>query len=209
MAIHGFESPYEKDVTFSGCDITPVIYGVDASQTPKLYAVGDIATLTYSIHQEKGAVRTLGRKPPKGYTRGPETVAGTLIFNILNRQALWELASSRRNYSTGRTMTLNRMPPFDIILFFRNEAGKEGRLGIFGVQIADEGQSHSIEDTYVENTTQYVAMHVEPLEPTTMGLPANATFMAHDYHRRIKPRTNSPNLPFDYSYLPSIEEMIG
>ena len=195
---------YSKNLTFSGCDIIPIVYQVDPkTQEGKLFVIGDIATLTYSIHQEKGAVRTLGRQRVKGFTRGQETVAGTMIFNMFNVQALWQLARDNRNIATGKTRTLTQLPPFNVVLYFENEAGHQASLAIFGIQFADEGQSHSVEDTYVENTSQFVAEYIEPLDPIYQLPGLEASFMAANREKLddIK-RSRRRNLPFDYTYLP-------
>ena len=63
--------PWIDQSSYSGCDIIPVVYGKDASTgEPSLFTLGNIQTLTYSIHRDKGAVKTLGRVKPKGFTKG-------------------------------------------------------------------------------------------------------------------------------------------
>ena len=196
------------DLTFSGCDIIPVVYGKDKFGTTQLHVIGDIATLTYSIHQDKGAVRTLGRSAPRGFTRGPETIAGTMIFNVFNKQALYELTNFNRDPITGKTVYPHQLPSFDVILYFQNEANRKASLGIFGIQIMDEGQSHSVEDTYIENTIQYVALKVEPLEDfTDKNLDAIYTrdqlsFLSRTDQTKLAKKAAGPGgIPFDYSYI--------
>lgn len=200
---------FGTNLTFSGCDIIPVVPFTffdegTKSYITKLFVIGDIATLTYSIHQDKGAVRTLGRSAPRGFVRGPETIAGTMIFNVLEKQALFKMANERRNPMSGKTQPLNTLPMFDIILYFANEAGHEASLGIFGVQVLDEGQSHSVEDTYVENTAQYVALNIQPLEPLSGRdiIAGDAQFIA-DGQDAAKRGFAHAGLPFDYTYFKS------
>lgn len=199
------QGSFDSNLTFSGCDIIPVIAhpvynsAIKRYET-RLFVVGDIATLTYSIHQDKGAVRTLGRSAPRGFVRGPETVAGTMIFNVLERQAMYEISNSSRDSISSRTRTLPSLPSFDIILYFSNEAGHTARLGIFGVQIIDEGQSHSVEDTYVENTAQYLALRVEPLDYDLPALSSEARFIS-TAQERAKRGLGRSGLPFDYTYF--------
>ena len=196
------------DLTFSGCDIIPVVYARDKMGRTQLHVIGDIATLTYSIHQDKGAVRTLGRSAPRGFTRGPETIAGTMIFNIFNKQALYELTNFNRNSVTGKTIHSHQLPAFDIILYFQNEANRQATLGIFGIQIMDEGQSHSVEDTYVENTIQYVALKVEPLEDLAaknlddIYTRDQLSFLSREDQSKLAKKAAGPGgIPFDYSYI--------
>ena len=171
--------------------------GTDSTGHQQLYAIGDIATITYSIHQDKNAVRTLGRIAPRGYTRGPETVAGTIIFNIFNKQALHELGN--RELLGRNSIPMTSIPPFDILLYFSNEYGHQGRLGIFGVQIIDEGQTHSTEDTYIENQANYIALYVQPLDDLIIN-PSSAEFVVEARSSAIAGfGVNSG--PFDYSYI--------
>ena len=152
--------------TYSGCDIIPAIYALDPkTHTKKYFALGDITTLTYSIHRDKGAVRTLGRANPKGFTRGGRTIAGSLVFSIFDRRALYEISTA----TSSNISVADALPGFDILLYFTNEYGLESLLQIYNVQIADEGQQHSVNDLYIENTMTYVAGDILLLDTTGPG----------------------------------------
>ena len=200
-------SPYADQSSYSGCDIIPIIYGLDSeTKLPKLFVVGDIATLTYSIHRDKGAVRTLGRSNPKGFTRGPRTIGGTMIFNVFDRRALWEMSKSK-NDKTKRVSVADNLPGFDIILYFTNEFGDESTLVLYNIQIMDEGQSHSVNDMYIENTMSFVCGDIDLLEPkdNTPGAPSIGTFV-NEKRESMKKAYGPAGLPFDYSYLQVTEE---
>lgn len=195
-------TPYIKQASYSGCDIIPIVYGLDAeTHLPKLFVLGNIQTLTYSIHRDKGAVRTLGRSMPKGFTRGPRTIAGSLIFAVFDRRALWELSKDRNNV-TKRVAIADSLPGFDIILYFTNEYGHESTLALYNMQIIDEGQSHSVQDMYIENTMGYIAQDIDLLEPKGMegGLPSGAIFI-REKHEMLRRVAGPDGIPFDYSYL--------
>lgn len=188
--------------SYSGCDIIPIVYGIDATtKLPRLFVVGDIQTLTYSIHRDKGAVRTLGRTNPKSFTRGQRTIAGTIVFSVFDRRALWEV-SKNRNATTKRVSIADELPGFDVILYFTNEYGKESNLVLYNLQIADEGQSHSVSDMYIENTMNYVCQDIDLLEPRGFerGLPSGGLFIAQK-HEELKRAAGPQGLAFDYSYL--------
>ena len=80
---------------FSGVDISATIWfpGVADNITNRqsenipasVFQIGSIQTISYSIYSSKEASRSLGFKLPTGYARGNKTIAGTLIFNQLNR----------------------------------------------------------------------------------------------------------------------------
>lgn len=187
---------------YSGCDIIPVVYGINASTgKPDYFAIGDIATLTYSIHRDKGAVRTLGRVNPKSFVRGQRTIAGTMVFNVFNRRALYGLSKG----VPGRVRIADSLPGFDIIVYFQNEYGSASTLIIYNVQIVDEGQSHSVQDMYVENTMSYVASDIHLLEPILSDL-TTVTIASAGIFTGMRDRDKARGLGSigeirDYSYL--------
>jgi len=140
--------------------------------------LGDLQTITYSIHREKFPVRTLGRVYAKSYTRGPRTIAGSMIFTVMNKAALWDLLQKGlTHYSTGvtgsddgaaaaieaSTILVDQLPPFDITLIFSNEVGDNSSMVLYGVEIVNEGQTMSIQDLLTENVMQFVARDLDPL----------------------------------------------
>jgi len=191
--------PWINQSSYSGCDIIPVIYGLDPStKKHELFVLGDIQTLTYSIHRDKGAVRTLGRVKPKGFVRGSRTIGGSIIFTVFDRRALWDISKERNDISK-RVSIADELPGFDIILYFTNEFGQESSLVIYNVQIMDEGQSHSTEDVYIENTMGYIAGDIDLLEPVNYQMSSIASFISgkHDEARKEGPGGTL----FNYKYL--------
>ena len=139
--------------------------------------LGDLQTITYSSHREKFPVRTLGRVLPKSYTRGPRTIAGSMIFTVINKHSLWELIKYYSRYmNTGvkgsdsfwgdyNAITVDQLPPFDITLLFSNEYGDNSYMVLYGVELINEGQTMSIQDLLTENVMQFVARDIDPLRP--------------------------------------------
>jgi len=140
----------------------------------------DLQTLSISSHREKFPVRTLGRVYPKSHTRGQRTIAGSMIFTLFNKAALWDLLQASVNfYSTGvaensgegssfpemSTVLVDQLPPFDITIVCSNELGDNSYLTLYGVEIVNEGLVLSIQDIITENTMQFVAMDYDVMRP--------------------------------------------
>jgi hypothetical protein len=157
--------------SYSGCDIRAVITD---SRTGTSKIIGNIATLSYSIHREKFPVRGLGRTYAKDYTRGPRTIAGTMVFNIFDRYALYDVAAAKSKFDTGIGESANsllgdQMAPFDINCVFMNELGDMSTLNLYGIELVDEGQVMSINDIYIESTHSFVARDIDVMFPYSQG----------------------------------------
>jgi len=143
--------------------------------------LGDLQTISISIHRDKFPVRTFGRNYPKSWVRGQRTIAGSLIFTIINKTALYDLLEASLNiYNTGvyesngegsypemTTVLADQLPPFDITILAANEVGDISYMAIYGVEIVNEGQTMSIQDLLTENVMQFVARDYDPLRPLT------------------------------------------
>lgn len=166
--------------SYSGCDITPSVTIGD-----KTFVLGNVSTLSYSIHRGKPPVRTLGRAYPKSYVSSSRTIAGTIIFTVFDSHALHELRTAviAETEATGRQSSplSDQIPPFDITIVYQNEYGYSSYMRIYGVEITDEGQTHSINDIYSENVMQYVARDIDLMTRngdiwTPQALAASNTF---------------------------------
>lgn len=184
---------YSKTYTsFAGTDIVAIVtmppeYGGNS------YILGELQTVSYSIHREVSPVRTLGRVGPKGFTAGPRTIGGSLIFTVFNENVATTLKNLIVNKDLQQTGTeetvfkpnqwtrnglldnvrrtsmekgvtlMDELPPFDITITMTNEYGQTSYLTIQGIVVIDEGQTMSIEDMIVENTYSYMARNITPL----------------------------------------------
>lgn len=151
--------------SYSGCDITPSITVGDQT-----FIIGNISTLTYSIHRDLAPVRTLGRAYPKSYVAASRTIAGSLIFHVFDTHVLHDIrkAIMTEVEATGLQSSplTDQLPPFDITILFHNEYGDASYMRIYGVQISDEGQTHSVNDIFSENVMQYVARDIDLMVKT-------------------------------------------
>jgi hypothetical protein len=142
-------------------------------KTP-LWELGSIHTISYSSFREKFAVRSLGMVAAKGYTHGPRTIAGTMVFNVLQAHELYNLASSMSAKQAGEEIKgmvhpgaamLDQIEPFNIILMFANEFGVYSSLHLFDVTISTEGQSMSVDEIVTQNTMNFYALEMLPMLP--------------------------------------------
>lgn len=163
---------------YSGVDIIAVALYQDRS-----IPIGNVHTLSYSIHREKFPVRRLGRSYPAGYVRGTRTIAGSMVFVNFNRAALGDLFKHFQYDEVDSTLTstsilTDQLPPFDLMLFFRNEHGtidildesnpSISRVTLLGIDIVDEGGVYGVDEIYTETTMQYVARGIDLLRPVAV-----------------------------------------
>lgn len=146
--------------SFAGTDIVATI-NVPLIGEP--IVIGEIQTLSYSIHRPKIQVRTLGRINPKGFARSGRTIAGSLIFTVFDKHIVYKVLE--RIYGPNHRIITDEMPPFDITVTFSNEYRQKARLSIYGVEIVNEGQTMSIEDMITENVMNYVATGIDLMTP--------------------------------------------
>ena len=180
-----------KNTSFSGGDIVASITLPECVSDGKQINIGNLQTISYSVHREIEPVRSLGEVNPKGWTRGPRTVAGSMIFTIFDKNLVYKLQEKvlykmaqavakkdsavidtlmRNDFAAftienlySQKVTLDMMPPFDIYINAKNEYGKWARQMIYGVTVCDEGQVMSVEDIIIENTVTYKAMSLRPI----------------------------------------------
>lgn len=149
-----------RNTSYSGCDIIPSI-----TVGGKTFVIGNVSTISYSIHRDKVPVRTLGRTYAKSYVSGGATIAGSLVFTVFDTHVLdavrREVVSEVQAAGGQSSPLTQQLPPFDITIFFQNEYGHASYMRIYGVEISDEAQTHSINDIYSENVMQYVARDID------------------------------------------------
>jgi len=158
--------------SFSGTDavatmvIPPIGQRYSPDNNGEIVTLGELQTISYSIHRENSPVRTLGRVNPRGFVKGSRTIAGSMIFTVFNEYAFYKIRKyrellGRRNgfYAPLADM----LPPFDVILTFVNEYGNMSKMKLFGITIVDEGQTVSIDDLIVEQTYTFMARGIQPL----------------------------------------------
>lgn len=151
---------------YSGCDIVcnvdfPTTTGKSVSTT-----FGTLQTISYSIHQEKMPVRVLGNMNAKDWVFGARTIAGSLVFAVLNKHWLVDIYDQLYENAEmkGWHFITDEIPPFNITISFANEYGFDSRMAIYGVRLVNEGQTMSVNDLYIENTYQFVANDINYMD---------------------------------------------
>lgn len=158
--IRSDQLPPIKYDSYAGVDIVAEI--VLPGQQP--LTLGDLQTISYSIHRENSPVRTIGHTNPVGFIRGPRTIAGSLIFTQFNTYTFYRLQHFRDavvNY--GIYPLADMLPAFDVVITFANEYGVFSAMKIYGVTIVDEGGTMSIENLLTEATYSYMARGIQPI----------------------------------------------
>lgn len=74
--------------SYSGADIVNSVWFQTANGISAASKLDSLGTISFSIHEAKASVRTLGNKGIKGNTSGIRTCAGSMIFNIINEHPL-------------------------------------------------------------------------------------------------------------------------
>lgn len=154
--------------SFSGADaIVSVVF-----KGGKPVTIGECQTITYSTYRPTVPVVALGDVRPRGYTRGPRTVAGSIIFTTFDRNVL--VAALHQAFAGSDAKCLDwsilpdEIPPFDFHITFANEYGQSARIIIYGAKLTSEGQVMSIEDMITENTAQFLAQDLQVMEPNVL-----------------------------------------
>lgn len=150
--------------SYSGCDIKAMAFNPLSGNFEQL---ANIQTLSYSVHREKFPVRSLGTTHVKQYTRGPRTIAGSLIFTVFSTSVLSNLLGfdgTETETGAWRPVTVDQIPPFHIVLLMASEYNYLSSMVLYNVEIINEGQVMSVEDLIIENTCQYVATQFSPMK---------------------------------------------
>ncbi len=168
----GRHSQYGDRGTFSGTDITAYIMIPPApnspvSSEPVMGVLGTLQTISYSIHRDVAPVRALGKSRAHAYTRGPRTIAGTMVWTTMDQYVLasaLEFCARPDGALDMSTVLADQLPPFDIVITFANEwPGGHSRMAITGIRMVNEGSTLSIDDMLVEQTNTYVATAIDLL----------------------------------------------
>lgn len=159
----GYNSRSGYYASYSGCDIN-----VMAMAGNRLKKFAELQTISYSVHREKMPVRFLGRKNPGGFSRGPRTIAGSLIFTAFDRNAFWDiLVHNPRDLpdDKGEAPIIDEIPPIDVTIVFNNEFGYSSGIRIYGIELVDHGMTMSVDDMYTEQICSYQARGITEMAP--------------------------------------------
>jgi hypothetical protein len=97
MAAETYDSSVNKYLntytTFSGADIVATFGGIE---------IGALSGITFSVTREKAPIYTMGSPNPRSFSRGKRGIAGSLIFTVFDRPALYTMLE--KNYANNKPM---------------------------------------------------------------------------------------------------------
>ena len=160
-------SKYTRTYTsYSGCDIVASVNITIPGQETITRVFGSLQTFSYSIHQEKSPVRTLGDVNAITYVDGPRTIAGSMVFAVLDKHVIHEIYDevTKKGQYVNKHYLMDELPNFDITLSFANEYGHQSTISVYNCTIIDEGQIMSINDILTENTYHYYATDIKYMD---------------------------------------------
>jgi hypothetical protein len=216
-------------MSFSGQDADVYMYlpSSDPDGQSGLIYVDSIQTISVSTFRDKSPVRALGYANVKGHTRGVRTIAGSMIFAVLNTHPLRKLINRLVPYdyewsfdryshvapAGSNNMFPDMIPPFNVMIVYKNELGSAAMLQLIGIDLTNDGLVTSIEDLLTEKTVQYRARDLRVFQGV-QG--ANGLWPGQDDVSRIISGTlldgtlsEGAALPYDDTYAPEVPASNG
>ena len=170
----------------------------------KAITLGELTTISYSVYRDKVPVRTCSYINVRGFTKGPRTVAGTMIFTVFDKHVVNRLRAEVPYFASLVKMKADEWPPFDIYITMGNEYGASARLNIYGLTIVDEGQVMSVEDLFTENQWSFMARNIDLQDE--IGAEQNVPSTTMD-HVEAVPTFTADSLVMDDDFVAMKEEL--
>jgi len=178
--------------TYTGVDLQAnAVFGNLVTEAKGLNAV------SWSIHADKNPDRRLHEKRPKAFTKGAETIAGTLIFTMFDEDPIRAITPNEFFHGhipianetgfTGFNENLaTEVPAFDLFITLTNEYGATSAMTIWGVDITDAGGLISMRQLENEIAVQYKAMAMDPLKQVAPGPEGEIDFLTTEGQELFK-----------------------
>lgn len=158
--------------SYSGSDCR--VY-VSEPESSNVYNLRSLSTASISVHEAKAPVRTLGRRSVVGFTESIRTIAGSLVFIVVNDHPLGGLKDHgkvNKNFSLDRSNNEVRklstmLNPIDLYFVYKTEISKQneqGEMWVKGLRFVNEGIVTSVNDMVTEVVMQFVAEDVVPFK---------------------------------------------
>lgn len=133
-----------------------------------------IQTLTVSSMRTLGPVRVLGETPVRAYTRGPRTIAGSMIFSLIDDDPFARFAQlADIEQLIHQPFFVDQVPVFDVLIYGETEHIEQQILyakdavtlveepgataALLDCTLANFGMTWSINDMMLEGTYTYEA----------------------------------------------------
>lgn len=157
---------FANELGYSAADLNAVILPQPELGINEPVHLGSLSMLSVSTHRDKFPVTSCARVGPKGFTAGHRTIAGSLAFNTLDREAFTKLTmATRAKWNIADFMSADEYPFFDIVITCVNEAGNASYSAIYGVTILDSGMTYSLDNIILMESYSYMAKSRIPLQP--------------------------------------------
>jgi hypothetical protein len=131
---------YQKTYTsFAGTDIVATVT-MPAAYGGNSYVLGELQTISYSIHRDVAPVLRLGRSGPAGFTSGYRTIGGSMIFTVFNQSVVYTLrdlllgVNDQDAKRTGATIDLEADSPWLVSGSWQTKTSSPLRSGVADVQ---------------------------------------------------------------------------
>lgn len=153
---------------FSATDIYASVVLPDGS----VRMIGNLAAISISTHRDTFPVSSMPYINPRGFTQGHRTIAGTMMFHTIDRNAFGYSAVNepRRKYtvrggSQFGPAQVDELPLFDVHITYVNEQGMASLESLFGVRTLDFGKTLSLENLQPIESYSYMALDYSPMNP--------------------------------------------
>lgn len=159
--------------SYSGADCRAYCW-FDSDKHNNVYSLKSLATISLSVHEAKSPVRRLGNRGVSGFTESIRTIAGSMVFTIIEDHPLKDLLNM--NYEdegmpasideTARSIySATSLEPINILLKYKTEVDSAKDAGtsieIMGLRFVNEGEVTSVNDMVTEMIVQFIAEDVK------------------------------------------------
>lgn len=202
---------YPINYSFSGADCKAF-----AEVNKKTKPLQGLSTISISVHEAKSPVRKLGYRGAVAYTKAIRTIAGSMVFVLLNGQHPLHEVINASSYETPKSIDQKKwstgIKEFNIQLRYSTEyvnsnkvfndlpiaydwinnyytQSKSTEYKIKGVHLLNDGFVTSINDLVSEVVIQFTALDIEQMdEKNTITL---SEYGAYGYTKWLKETQNS------------------
>lgn len=161
--------------SFTGTDLRIMIETATNSNTTQgstFKQLIECHTISVSSYRSKNPVRSLGYTNPKGFSRGPRTLAGTMVLTEMSVDVLLSFLQAviiSDNSKDSNITKADQLPPFNITMVFANEDGAASYRRLLGVEFLNDGVVYSVQDLLIERTISWMATDFTPLLPLNVS----------------------------------------
>lgn len=156
--------------SYSGADCRAYCWFPD--RTHLVYSLKSLATISLSVHEAKSPVRRLGNRGVSGFTESIRTIAGSMVFTIIEDHPLKDLLNMNyvdeeapASIDERSIYSATSLEPINILLKYKTEVdsakGAGTSIEIMGLRFVNEGEVTSVNDMVTEMIVQFIAEDVK------------------------------------------------